>query len=212
MKKLSILLLITSLGACSVPIIFSDAPAAPMSNTSGKSRSQIVSNLLQSAHLVHIQKFGGIDVGYSHLARVEKIVTRLSKTSRFKGKTIIAHVLKSNQLNASSLHSEAKIAYIYITQGMIDFAKNDDEVAFILAHELAHINLKKPAKKSAKQSVANELAADRLGAKYMVMAGYKIQFAIQFIKRLAVKQSNQSIANASFYPSNSQRLSQLVGS
>jgi len=47
------------------------------------------------------------------------------------------HLVKSKELNAFTLGG-----YIYITNGMYDFCKSNNQIALIIAHEIAHNELK----------------------------------------------------------------------
>jgi len=67
---------------------------------------------------------------------------------------------------------------VVIYRGMLDYVQNDDELALVLAHEIAHDMLKHVAypEFSVDQlttSVA-EANADKMGALYMLKAGYSV--------------------------------------
>jgi Zn-dependent protease with chaperone function len=67
--------------------------------------------------------------------------------------------------------------YVYVTQGMLKFAANDAELQFVLAHEIAHVDLKHVTKRmtyAARASAAGGAAAGTLvQMAYMVIAlGY----------------------------------------
>lgn len=192
---------------CTLSIAFLDSVSAK--NSVKKSRQDIAAERILGSHQKLVKAHNGIEKNKTLNQRVLKLVKRLRKTSNFRHKTVIPVVLKAPQINALSLSSDAQNAYIYVTNGMLNFIRNDDELAFILAHEMAHITLKTPLKKTNKQRVKLELKADLLGAKYMTLAGFDKKFAIAFIKRLNDIQKNQTSDNAHIYPSNQQRLAQL---
>ena len=88
--------------------------------------------------------------------------------------------------------------YVRVTIGFAEYAKNDDELAVILAHELAHNLLKhrqrlKDAKvkrglfkgsgRSGRLSKATELEADRLSLWLLANAGFNPNAAVDFWKR-----------------------------
>ena len=56
---------------------------------------------------------------------------------------------------------------IVIYTGMLDYVKNQDELARVLGHELSHFTLR-----HRRSNVKNEYAADRMGGIYMGLAGY----------------------------------------
>lgn len=57
---------------------------------------------------------------------------------------------------------------IQIYQGMLNFLQNDDELAIVLGHELAHYK-----NHSFYSSTQDELAADKYGYSYATKSGYK---------------------------------------
>ncbi len=200
--KLFSLLLVLILSGCA-------ASGGTPATYDNKSITFLVNKAMATAHKKQVRNFGGVENNLSKVRRVNSIVNRLKKTSSFKGKKIIAVVLKSGQVNASSLSSAANIAYVYVTNGMLNFVKNDDELAFVLAHEMAHINAKKHNKTTPKQSITEEMLADKLAAKYMVIAGFNKRSVFKFLQRLEARQASQNISNAQYYPSNTQRINQL---
>lgn len=69
-------------------------------------------------------------------------------------------------INASAQYHWWK-SKIVIHRGIIKFAHNNDQIAFVLGHEMAHIILKHDH-----STWANEYAADRLGMFLITKAGY----------------------------------------
>lgn len=67
---------------------------------------------------------------------VGAITTSLSQHVR-RPMTYKAHVVSSPEINAFSLPG----GHIYITSGMLGFVRNDDELAGVIGHEMAHIDL-----------------------------------------------------------------------
>ncbi len=84
-----------------------------------------------------------------------------------------------------------------ITQALVDYAQSDDELAFIIAHELAHLVL------GGGSSRGTELAADALGIELVILAGYDPQGGISLLERLG---SEFEWANVGFYPSFAERV------
>lgn len=82
------------------------------------------------------------------------------------------------------LTDRARGDHFYVTSGFIRFAKTDDELALVVAHELAH-------RISGTQVVPGpqvEVRADRLGLYLAARAGYDISDAPAFWDRVAVEQ------------------------
>jgi beta-barrel assembly-enhancing protease len=80
---------------------------------------------------------------------------------------------------------------VRVTSALIEFVKNDDELAAVAAHELAHNLLGHPAEigkpRKAKTVAAQELDADRLSLWLLSNAGYDSQAALVFWQRCGPK-------------------------
>jgi predicted Zn-dependent protease len=95
----------------------------------------------------------------------------------------------SNQVNAFATgHSVA------MTTAMLSFVRNDDELAIVLGHELAHRILGHPPMRTEDGLLAafgikagdlwrREAEADRLGLRLAAAAGYDLDAAIPFWRR-----------------------------
>lgn len=105
-----------------------------------------------------------------------------------------ARLARSSQMNAF-----ANRGYAIVTTRLLSFIQNDDELAIIVGHELAHVMLGHPEAtgtdrtrrgllkhfgKAAARSRAREAEADRLGLKLAWAAGYDVNAAIPFWRRL----------------------------
>ena len=102
-----------------------------------------------------------------------------------------------------SINAQADGRYVQINAAMLDFVATDDELATIVAHELAHnilrhIVLKTPSKQS-------EYEADRLGVALMVRAGFNIDAVVPFWTRFE-KRTNAGIFADGTHPSSKKRL------
>ncbi len=86
-------------------------------------------------------------------------------------------------------------AYIAVTPGMADFTRSDDELAFVVAHEMAHNILDRTAARDvsalmatlgmeAMPSRGNELNADAIAVGLMARAGYDPSMAEELLVRL----------------------------
>jgi predicted Zn-dependent protease len=88
----------------------------------------------------------------------------------------------------SKLDAGADGYNVRITEALVSFAANDDELAAAVAHELSHNLLEHREKlrrmrKSAGNIRATEIEADRLSVWLMANAGYDPSAAVRFIER-----------------------------
>lgn len=116
-------------------------------------------------------------------------------------------VIREDEVNAYALAGGKML----IHSKLIDFVDSDDELAFVIAHEIAHNELKHCIKKIQYAVRANqinptlgeivseayqiydmpfskdeEFAADELGVKLLKKAGFKKEGAIRFFEKLAI--------------------------
>ncbi len=96
---------------------------------------------------------------------------------------------------------------IRITEGMLAFASNDSELAFVLSHELAHDLLGHPGAFHGGGRQRMELEADYVGIYITARAGYDVEVASHFILRLA--SAFPSIREDSSYPAPAARYASL---
>ena len=86
------------------------------------------------------------------------------------------------------LNAFAMTNQVVLYQGLIDFSKDDDEIALVLGHEISHVllgHLGKLQATSVDEQAVLESMADKMGAMYMMRAGYNICTAREMWKRLA---------------------------
>lgn len=69
---------------------------------------------------------------------------------------------------------------IVVSFGVIRYTRSDDELAFVIAHELAHVMLYAPIV----DRRALELMADITGITLMIAAGYDPQAAVDLLRRM----------------------------
>ena len=89
------------------------------------------------------------------------------------------------------LDASADGHYVRISGAMYQFADDDSELAFIVAHELAH-NIFPEAKRvagSGKGQRAAELAADRRAIAMIDRAGYDVSKVVPFLQRVSRKRA-----------------------
>lgn len=100
------------------------------------------------------------------------------------------------QVNPSGhLQASADARRVFVSSAMVEFTRDDDELAIVLGHEYAHIILGhppdplEPARRTARRAPGprtadQELAADRLGLQLAHRAGYDIGAAPRLLERL----------------------------
>lgn len=133
---------------------------------------------------------------------------------------------------ALNINAYANGTYIVINRGMQRFVENDDEMAVVMAHEMAHnlmghtdaklhnayvgavigallFNTLEGAKTGAEAAVVAysesfEDEADYVGLYVMARAGYDVRQAPQFWRRMSIEEPN-GVYNSITHPSNAER-------
>lgn len=120
------------------------------------------------------------------LARPPVTLTLASRTISFNGDRGCASAVQL--VPGGRLDAVADGQIVQVSGAMYDFIGNDSELAFIIAHELAHniVAEARRADKAAEQRKA-ELAADRAAIGMMVQAGYDVGAVVPFMERLRRK-------------------------
>lgn len=138
---------------------------------------------------------------------LNKVLSRIVPHVERKGITYDIHVIDDNKtLNAFSIAG----GHLYITSKMIDWVESEDELAFILAHEVAHVDNKHSLRKVQKLIVGetflgdygilaanlqilvsspfgqiDEYDADKTGANLASKAGYNPRKGLRFFEKMA---------------------------
>lgn len=102
------------------------------------------------------------------------------------GRTVIPLALCASRAvidTGSALDAYSDASHIAVTSALIDFTANDDELALILGHELAHVILHRASPESPVDAIAAEQDADILGALIARCAGYDPGRAVAFWPR-----------------------------
>lgn len=89
-------------------------------------------------------------------------------------------------VNLPTINAYTNGEVVVIYTGMIDASKNDDEIALILGHEIAHVLLEHVGKLSTNSPAEQEVLesmADKMGAYYMMRAGYDLCTGREIWKR-----------------------------
>ena len=74
---------------------------------------------------------------------------------------------------------------VTVSDAMVRFAENDDELAFVISHEISHIILDHSASPFGRRSVSLEREADHVGVYLMARAGYDATRGIYLLMRMA---------------------------
>jgi hypothetical protein len=127
---------------------------------------------------------------------------------------------------------------VMVTRGMMNFARSDEELAYVMAKEMAHNALAHPSKQKISATVGGiidnlvrirpdmstmvgtagirpmpvelDVAADRLSLYMLVRAGYNINNAVSFWQRLAMQYPPSELNSyTALHPNTAQRLAAM---
>lgn len=76
-------------------------------------------------------------------ARVRAIGARLAAVSDRQELPYEFHVLEGEEINAFTIPG----GYVFVNEGLVDFAKDDDQLASVIAHEIGHTAARHPVKR-----------------------------------------------------------------
>ncbi|MCS7065050.1 MAG: M48 family metallopeptidase, partial [Fimbriimonadales bacterium] len=163
---------------------------------------------------LEVEKAYKLDPNPAHQQRVQLIGQRLLTVARVEPYEYTFKVLDSDEVNAFALPGGP----VYIMRGLLEMVGDDDELACVMGHELAHINRRHAAKQvtrgtwasvlivlgtrgkvrdiaeltatllQLKYSRNQEYEADRLGIEYAYRAGYDPNGMIRFFQKLQARQ------------------------
>ncbi len=151
--------------------------------------------LLRNTNAIdQLLKSGLVTYGDPISQYASKIADKLLKKDPKLRSEIRIYALKSTIPNALSTNE----GIIFITTGLVEKLKSDDELAFILGHEIMHykfehvkraytfnqLNKYEGLEKLMAYSRDNELEADKEGYKLCIAAGYKKQALLKVFKLL----------------------------
>ncbi len=80
-------------------------------------------------------------------APIDSILTRICDRNQINRKDIQLHVIESSDVNAFALPG----GHLIVFTGLIDFVENESELAGVMGHEIAHIELDHVMKKMGKE-------------------------------------------------------------
>lgn len=89
------------------------------------------------------------------LNRLGNVARRLVPVCERKELNYHFAVLDSKELNAFALPG----GYVYVTKGLLEAAKTDDELAAVVAHELGHVNKKHSVRQAEKAGIMTAVVA-----------------------------------------------------
>lgn len=137
-------------------------------------------------------------------ARIFETAFELCATSSDKaGKPLIVTGIRSHEGNFTDAELQSYCRYsleiepdarpnatisgsrIRLTRGMVRFARQDAELAFALAHEVAHGLLGHGSAPFWRDRKSIELEADRMGLQLLARAGYQVESAADLLRRMA---------------------------
>lgn len=185
-------------------------------------------------HLMHseISKEMTIIAQHQFTPILEEILRNLRKHVK-RDMTYQVHIIQdTHNINAFSIAG----GHIYITTKMLDSVLSIDELAFIIAHEMAHIDDKHSIRKVQRAHLSKELVqaygynefvqlattfavmvttpfaqideykADKHAATITFRAGYNPRMALQYLKRMALKEEqSKSVRALRLHPFSSER-------
>ncbi len=114
----------------------------------------------------------------SSSARVQRIYEAIEKQTGLRGRIPPISVENNNVVNAYNTGTA-----IVIYQGIIDACQNDDQLALVIGHEIAHTTLMHftlPYGVDVNNTSIMEAQADKMGAFYVLKAGWDVCKARQY--------------------------------
>ncbi len=170
-------------------------------NQIAKSNQQVDSLIAQNYTKKGLKVNGELDVeGYKRLQRIFK---RVHAVSHMKDEDWRVFLIPEDSFNAFVTGG----SYAIVHKGLLDEVQSDDELAYILGHEIAHVSANhvyesqtynvsamlagsKSARRGSFQAAfthENEEEADRVGLLYATLAGYNPEKAAESWTRMGEK-------------------------
>ncbi len=153
-----------------------------------RARAEAAAGRREAPHLE--ARFGGIVRDGQAERRMERIVRRLTEGVSHAESTYRCRMLASRRIDAFSLPG----GLIYVTRGYYDRLATDDQLAAILAHEIAHIvgrdHLKRRCRTET-ETLAREVSADCRAVVCLSRAGYRANALVEALKLLGLHGSGR---------------------
>lgn len=131
--------------------------------------------------------FGGVIRDQEAEDRIERLAWALAKNDPDLPKHYHCRLLNSTQLNAASLPG----GRLYITRAFYAELQDDQHLAAVIAHELAHLAAGDHTRgrcRTRELALQREMAADRDGVSYLRRAGYRQRAMAEAISLIADEQ------------------------
>lgn len=153
------------------------------------------SGTLAAQHSAVIAAYGGLYDEPRPVSYVQAVLDRVLVAQNDKGlttdKNFKAYVLDDNGVDAFAL-TDGRGGWIYITRGFLALLGDEAQLASVLAHEIAHIELRHTRYRRSRNadvrhkqySHAQENKADIKGMDYLAQAGYQPSAHLQVLLRL----------------------------
>ena len=151
---------------------------------------------------VEAQLEGALRAGATVLRIQQQGATRIIRLRGVNGCASIVQIIPGRRLNA-----QADGRYVQINAAIFDLAHTDDELAAIVAHELAHNILQHRAKRTASKQA--EYEADWLSVWLVARSGYDVDVVVPFWTRLE-QRTNLGIFADGSHPAPGRRLAALA--
>ena len=101
---------------------------------------------------------------------VQAIYHRLLKTTNMSGRVKGIRLMRDKYENAFAAYD----GHVYVTQGLLDNAANENELALVIGHEIAHVLLNHVTPDNHEDNRANEMHSDKLSAFMLLQAGFNL--------------------------------------
>lgn len=99
---------------------------------------------------------------------VQDIYYKLIKTTNMSRRIKGIRLINEKYENAFAAYD----GHIYVTQGLLDNTANENELALVIGHEIAHVLLNHVTPDNHEDSRANEMHSDKLSAFMLLQAGF----------------------------------------
>lgn len=111
-------------------------------------------------------------------ARLERIGSRIIADNGFTKRRYVFTALNSDEINAIA----APAGYVYVTTGMMDVVESDDELASVMAHEMAHVE-----RQHGVQQYRRAQQSATLGLLVSILSGVNLSILSDFVQELVLR-------------------------
>lgn len=96
-------------------------------------------------------------------ALVRRIGRRLAETAKAKKRRFVFRVVQAPEANAFALPG----GYVFVTRRLLELCGGEDEVAYLLAHEMGHVLERHPAEQKLVRTLMHALRAGRFASELL---------------------------------------------